>query len=273
MPPARTVRVADRGELFMRDTGGDGPIVMLLHGWLASADLNWLGVYGPLADAGYRVLAIDHRGHGRGMRTLQPFRLVDCAGDAAAALRSLDASPAIVVGYSMGGAIAQLIARDHPDVVGGLVLSGTAQHWKDRAAQRMFRRMAAFGLMLSLAPEATWRWGFRRIGLRPSPATLWAQSELMRHSARDVAEAGRELGRFDSRPWLRPPAAPAMVVLTSRDSAVAPRRQRELAEALGARVFEAPVDHLQMIARARDYNPALLEALAAVREAAGVRVA
>ncbi|MFZ0043916.1 MAG: hypothetical protein WAK93_21580, partial [Solirubrobacteraceae bacterium] len=56
-PPARTVVVPDRGEFFVRDTGGDGPTVMLLHGWLVSADLNWHGAYAALADAGYRVLA------------------------------------------------------------------------------------------------------------------------------------------------------------------------------------------------------------------------
>ena len=62
MPPARTLRIPDRGELFMRDTGGEGPAVMLLHGWMADADLNWCGAYADLAAAGYRVLAIDHRG-------------------------------------------------------------------------------------------------------------------------------------------------------------------------------------------------------------------
>ena len=49
MPPARTVRVPDRGEFFMRDTGGDGTVVMLLHGWIATADLNWWAAYGDLA--------------------------------------------------------------------------------------------------------------------------------------------------------------------------------------------------------------------------------
>src|ERR1700736_980314 len=131
MPPARTVAVRGRGEFFLRDTGGDGPVVMLLHGWMASADLNWSRAYGDLIRAGYRVLAIDHRGHGRGLRALTPFRLADCAADAAAVLRELDAAPATVVGYSMGGAIAQLVARDHPDVVSGLILSGTAMEWKD----------------------------------------------------------------------------------------------------------------------------------------------
>ena len=73
LPPARTVTVSGRGEMFLRDTGGDGLPVMLLHGWIATADLNWVGAYGALSGAGYRVLAIDHRGHGRGLRPLDPL--------------------------------------------------------------------------------------------------------------------------------------------------------------------------------------------------------
>jgi 3-oxoadipate enol-lactonase len=265
MPPARTLVAPGRGELFLRDTGGAGPVVMLLHGWLASADLNWWSAYADLRQAGYRVLAIDHRGHGRGIRGLGPFRLVDCADDAAAALRELDAAPALVVGYSMGGAIAQLVARDHPDVVSGLVLSATAQHWQDRETRRYWRAMGALGLALSLAPLATWRWGFRRVDMPESERTAWLLSELTRHSARDVAEAGRELGRFDSRPWLRPLPFPTAFVLTSNDEAVSPAKQRELAAALEAQVFEAPIRHMEVVSRPRDYNPALLEALATVR--------
>lgn len=271
MPPARTLNVPGRGEVFLRDTGGDGPVVMLLHGWMATADLNWAGAYGDLVDAGYRVLAIDHRGHGRGLRPLVPFSLVDCAADAAAALRRLDLAPAIIVGYSMGGAVAQLVARDHPDVVCGLVLSGTAQHWQDPRTRRAWKAMGAFGLLLTLAPVRTWRSGFRRIGLRESHQTIWFQSELMRHSARDIAQAGRELGRFDSRPWLDAIRAPSAVVITTRDDAVSPSRQRELATALRAQVFEAPLEHLEIVSHAKVYNPALLAALAAL--APGARVA
>jgi pimeloyl-ACP methyl ester carboxylesterase len=272
LPPARTLIAPGRGELFLRDsaaihppTHSDGPVVLLLHGWLASADLNWVGAYGDLIAAGYRVLAIDHRGHGRGLRPLVPFRLTDCAGDAAAALRELDVAPAIVVGYSMGGAIAQLVARDHPDVTAGLILSGTAQHWQDPETRRAFKALGLVGLALSLAPRATWRAGFRRVGMRDSPETSWAMSEMMRHSIPDVVEAGRELGRFDSRPWLRPLSIPSAVVLTSRDDAVPPSRQRQLASALQTRVFEAPISHLEIATRGEVYNPVLLEALEFVR--------
>jgi pimeloyl-ACP methyl ester carboxylesterase len=270
MPPARTVRVADRGEFFIRDSGGEGPAVMLLHGWIASADLNWVGAYGALIGAGYRVLAIDHRGHGRGLRPLVPFRLVDCAADAAAVLRELDLAPALVVGYSMGGAIAQLVARDHPDVVRGLVLSGTAQHWKDPPTQRAFKAFGVFGLALSVAPRRAWRRGLRRVGFGETPEAVWLQSEVMRHSARDLVEAGRELGRFDSRPWLGAIGAPSAVVLTTKDDLVSPGKQRELAAAAGAEVFEAHVTHLQVTSRPEAYNGPLLEALAALGSRQGV---
>ena len=273
LPAARTVLVAGRGEMFIRDTGGDGPAVMLLHGWIASADLNWIGAYRDLANAGYRVLAIDHRGHGRGLRGLVPFTLADCAADAAGVLRTLGLSPATVVGYSMGGAIAQLVARDHADVVSGLVLSGTAQHWQDPETRRVWKAMGAFGLSLALAPRVTFRRGFRKLGLPDSPATAWLESELMRHSPRDIAEAGRELSRFDSRPWANAIDTPAAVVITTRDTAVSPRKQRELASALGAAVFEAPTGHMDIATKAEVYNPVLLAAIAAVGPDRGMKAA
>jgi pimeloyl-ACP methyl ester carboxylesterase len=265
MPTPHTVRVPGRGEFFVRDTGGDGPPVMLLHGWMASADLNWWAVYGDLVQAGYRVLAIDHRGHGRGLRPLERFRLADCAADVAAVLTALGAAPAVVVGYSMGGAIAQLMARDHADVVSGLVLSGTSQHWQDPQARRYFKTMLFLGLMISVFPKLFWRFGLWQMGLREGEQTIWVHSELMRHSARDIAEAGRELGRFDSRPWLSSVALPTAVVVTTRDELVPVRNQRALAEAARARVFEAPVTHLEIGSHVENYDPQLIEAIACVR--------
>ncbi len=264
MPPARTVRVPDRGEFFLRDTGGVGPPVMLLHGWMASADLNWAGAYGALQEAGYRVLAIDHRGHGRGLRPIVPFQLADCAADAAGVLRELGAIPAVVVGYSMGGAIAQLMARDHPEVAAGIVLSGTAQHWQDPRTRRSFRAMGGLGLALSLAPRTLWRAGFKRAGIQNSEHASWLHSELLRHSGRDIAEAGRELGRFDSRPWLGAVEPEVSVVITTQDDLVPVFKQRQLAAAAGGPVREAACNHMEVVWRADVFNPPLLEAIGAL---------
>jgi 3-oxoadipate enol-lactonase len=273
LPPARTVHVPGRGEFFLRDTGGTGPTVLLLHGWLASADLNWCAQFADLARAGYRVLSPDHRGHGRGLRSMAPFRLADCAADAAGVLRELGAAPAVVVGYSMGGAISQLVARDHSDVVGGLILSATATDWKDERSQRSFKLMGAWGLLLTVAPRLTWRAGLKRIGVEESERTAWVLGELMRHSATDMAEAGRELGRFDSRPWLADVDVAAAVLITTRDDVVSPRKQRELVDPLRAEVFEAPINHLDVITGAHEYNPPLLQAITAVSDREGVKAA
>jgi hypothetical protein len=66
---------------------------------------------------------------------------------------------------------------------------------------------------------------------------------------------------------------PAAVVVTSKDSAVSPRKQRELAGALHASLFEAPIDHLEVTTRGDLYNGPLLEAIRSVevRDRAGVR--
>jgi hypothetical protein len=106
--------------------------------------------------------------------------------------------------------------------------------------------------------------GFRRSGFKNSERTVWLQSELMRHSARDIAEAGRELGRFDSRPWLGSVRPPVAVLITTRDELVSPFRQQQLAQAAGGPVFEVGLTHMELVLRAREYNPRLLEAIASV---------
>src|SRR6516162_2873861 len=90
LPPGRVINLPGRGEVFVRDSGGmsGSPIVLLLHGWTASADLNFFPAYASLAES-YRVIALDLRGHGRGMRSMEQFSLEDCADDAAALLEQL----------------------------------------------------------------------------------------------------------------------------------------------------------------------------------------
>ena len=68
------------------------PSLVLLHGWTATADLNWYACFAPLAEH-FRVVAIDHRGHGRGLRSAEPFRLEQCADDVAALARELEHRP------------------------------------------------------------------------------------------------------------------------------------------------------------------------------------
>ena len=127
LPPGAALHLPGRGTTFVRTLDGPpgAPTVLLMHGWTASADLNWFQCYRPLAEH-YRVVALDHRGHGRGIRSRRVFRLEDCADDAVAVCDVLGIDQFIPVGYSMGGPIAQLTWRRHRRRVAGLVLCATA---------------------------------------------------------------------------------------------------------------------------------------------------
>ncbi|MBW2629282.1 MAG: alpha/beta fold hydrolase [Deltaproteobacteria bacterium] len=100
---------------------------MLLHGLAATGPLNWFTAFSDLAER-YHVVAVDHRGHGRGIPTRR-FRLKDCADDVVAVADALGIRKFIAVGYSMGGPIAKLCWSRHPERVRGLVLCATARHF------------------------------------------------------------------------------------------------------------------------------------------------
>ena len=141
-----TVNLPGRGTTFVRDLAGPpgAPVVVLLHGLAATADLNWSGCYATLG-AHFRVVALDNRGHGRGIRARGRFRLADCADDVAAVADVLGLRTFVVVGYSMGGPIAQLVWHRHPDRVDGLVLCATSRNFRGHPRERLMFERAGRG--------------------------------------------------------------------------------------------------------------------------------
>ena len=134
-PPVETAMPAAQSRTFESFDGttisyldlGEGPVVLLLHGFTANADLNWVrpGVAQKIADAGYRVIAPDLRGHGASPVPDDPANWPRdaIARDQVALMKHLQAEPFAVVGYSMGAISAlryQLLSR----ASGRLVLGG-----------------------------------------------------------------------------------------------------------------------------------------------------
>jgi pimeloyl-ACP methyl ester carboxylesterase len=145
LPGGRYLDLEGRGTTFYRRVEGPAgaPTVLLLHGWTATSALNWYSSFGPLGER-YGVVAIDHRGHGHGIRSDEPFTLEDCADDAAALVEALGLGPVIAVGYSMGGPIAQLLWRRHRELVAGLGRAGPAAPPGHRpGARQPLRRLRA----------------------------------------------------------------------------------------------------------------------------------
>lgn len=271
LPPGRVVTLPGRGDVFVRDMPGpdDRPPLLLLHGWLASAELNWFGTFERF-EGERRVVAIDHRGHGRGMHPVDPFRLVDCADDAAALVEVLGLGQVVVVGFSMGGPIGLLLASRHPHVAAGIVPASTAaifnETWPERLRWR-FLRLLELGVRLGAGDRLVARlavdWG--DVDERFAPHTSWLAGEFSRTVPRALREAGAELSRFDARPWAARLGIPAAMVVTGRDSLVPVHRQRALATSLAAAEIDLPdADHDVPITSVARFGAAIHEAVALV---------
>lgn len=251
LPPGRTMVLPGRGEVFYRHhqhSDPTAPTLLLLHGWTASADLQFFTAYEALAEH-FSFVAIDHRGHGRGIRSPYRFELTDAADDAALLVQALGIDQVTVVGYSMGGPITLLLTQRHPALVHGIVVQATALEWRAKWYERLeWRTVHVMGPILRSGVFPRWmRWGIRRL-LGPNHPLQryvpWLAGELTRNDTFSLVHAGQSLSRYDARVFATALGKPAASLVATRDRLVKPRKQRALADALNAFVVELPDDHL-----------------------------
>ena len=268
LPPARTVDLPG-GPVELREVVGPpgAAAVFLLHGWTATADLNFFRCYAPLGQH-HRVLAFDHRGHGTGLRGRRAFRLEDCADDVVAMADALGLDQFVAFGYSMGGAVAQLLAQRHRERLAGLVLVATASHFKAFRNERLsFLGLSGLAALARLTPAQARRWLTDQLYRQRKTGTWepWAVQETAEHDWRMVLEAGRAIGRFRADAWLGELDVPTAVIVTMKDEVVPVRRQIALFEAIPTAVaFRVDAGHDAAVAAPDRFVPASLAAIASV---------
>jgi pimeloyl-ACP methyl ester carboxylesterase len=270
LPLGRSVELPRRGTTFVREVEGpsNAPTLLLLHGWIASAGLNWYQVFEPLSQH-FNLVAPDLRGHARGLRARRIFRLADCADDCAATVESLGTGPVIAVGYSMGGPIAQLMWRRHRDLVDGMVLCATTAGFMPNKPVRLAYQSALlasvsaarFGMLTRLLPRIP------AVNLTPQSLPGWAASEMQRHDWRMILEAGHSISTYHA-PWIDEVDVPTSIVCTTEDRGVRPDLQLATAEAIrGATVHRIADGHLACA------NPAFADPLLAACSDVASRIA
>ncbi len=113
----------------------EGDPILLIHGFASNHVVNWVNTLWvkTLLHAGYRVIALDNRGHGQSDKPhdIASYHTMRMAEDAGALLEHLNIKRADVMGYSMGARITAFLASSRPDLVRSAILGGLGIHLVD----------------------------------------------------------------------------------------------------------------------------------------------
>jgi pimeloyl-ACP methyl ester carboxylesterase len=146
----------DGVRLALEDFGGAGPPVLLLHG-LAGHTLEWAHTGQYLTDR-HRVLALALRGHGGSERTPGDVSPEAHVADVAFVIDELGLARAAVVGHSLGGVIALLVAAEHPELIRALVIADACPqrpHKREVGVAKVRHALARWPVPFASREEAT----------------------------------------------------------------------------------------------------------------------
>jgi pimeloyl-ACP methyl ester carboxylesterase len=249
-------------EFQVRETGlSDAPPVVLIHGWVYDSIETFSRLVPFLIDR-FRVVMIDQRNYGGSSRLYEDYEIETVADEVAAVLDVLDVRQATVVGYSMGGMVAQSLARRHPGHVRRAVYAATAafpmrRPGLDAVAMVLLRILWKLG---NLEGARISRAVLRNAGAFGPEHDRWMWDVML---ARDVElnmRALRAVKRFDSRKWIAQVSSPTLVVIPTRDQVIRPRLQYELAGLLeDPTILELDARHEAIFTHAAQIADAIVE--------------
>ena len=240
---------------------GQGPTVLFLHG-LGSAAADWQLQF-PVFAPRYRVLAPDLRAHGQSEAGAMFWAIQDLADEVAELLEKLQAGPAHVVGLSLGGCVAQVLAVRRTALVRSVTLVNTFGRLRPagwRGARRMLQRL----WLLCFAPMAA-NAAFIAAGLFPKPEQAAfraaALARLSQNPRRTYFAGVRAVLAFDVRAQLPALRCPTLVVAGDRDTTVALSAKEELYRLIpGAKlVIVADSGHATPYDQAEFFNRTVME--------------
>lgn len=233
---------------------GEGAPVLLVHG-LGYTRQGW----GPLRDLlarRYRVLSYDNRGIGESEIAPGPYSVAELAADAADVLDAAGAQRAHVVGASLGGMVAQLLAAEQPERVERLVLVGTTPGGAG-AYPLPQQTLALMAEAPSLPPDVALR-RFVENALAPgSPLVDEVFAYRQRHPPDPAGWAAQAAAgaAWDADGRLGRIAAPTLVLAGTADAVVDPRNAQLLVDAIPGAKLELIDDagHLPFWERAEEF--------------------
>jgi len=238
-----------------QETEEELPVVICIHG-AGGSHLSWPPELRRLAGA--RVLVLDLPGHGRstgaGRQTIDEYVALLLAF-----IDSLQLSPAIIMGHSMGGAIAQQMTLAHPDRVRGLVLLGSGARL--RVAPAILQ-----GILddFESAIEIICEWAYGPD--TPDDLTLSGRQMMAQTSPQVMHGDFLACDTFDIMPRLNEIDAPTLVITGSADRLTPPKYANTLAENIPAAklVLVENAGHMVMLERPQEVASAVARFLSSL---------
>ncbi|MFC4427596.1 alpha/beta fold hydrolase [Deinococcus navajonensis] len=244
---------------------GTGTPMLLLHGYPLSGEL-FARNRDALANAGYRVITIDHRGYGQSTAPASdPGSLQTYASDALAVMDQLNVPKAIIGGMSMGGPIAFEMWRTAPQRFLGMILIDTIANPAGIVEQHIWKGMATkaatFGPQ-SLAPELLkdMLTGQTRMN-RPADAAFLTTIVKQATVAADVAGANVLANRPDSLPTLKTITVPTLILEGVEDTVYPPEFSMKMMQNIaGSKLVLIPgAAHAAIFEKASAANQAIID--------------
>jgi formyl-CoA transferase len=207
----------------------------------------------------WRVIRIDLRGHGRSPSLAAGAGLDTHVADIRAAIEAHCRRPAILLGVSFGGMLAQLVALADPQIVAGLVLCGCPPRIAPENRPMMRERALAAerdGMEAIVAPTIE-RWFTPSFAADPWVTRV--RNRLLTDDRAAWSASWHAIGTFDALPRLGEIAVPTLVVAGERDAATPLAASEALAQAIrGARLVKLPgAPHMMQLERPDDFNAAV----------------
>lgn len=232
----RFVTMPDGANISTMSTG-HGPTIVCVHGLTANRH-DWGPIAPALLDAGYRVVAIEQRGHGDSTAGTAGYGSAQLGRDLAVVFEELDIEAAAVVGHSMGAMAIMAFAADNPSAfaqrVDAMVLIATSASLQTRR-HGVALRAGGIAIPEALVPESERLRLAAGLGVFGAAPSLHMVDEVIRQfemCPEDVrTEATAALTEHDVRGRLRG-AIPALVIGGSRDLLISSTQVSALAEEL-----------------------------------------
>jgi len=250
--------VTVNGARLYYEVEGAGRTVLLLHA--VGVDLTCWDAQLAALTPRYRVLRVDLRGHGRSDIPPPPYTLQGSAADMHALLHQLQLAPAHVVGLSMGGMVAQVLALEYPDDLSALVLADTNSTLpRDVRPAIAERGEAALRSGMAGVVDTTLERWFTP-GFMGSDVVARCRRRLLTTNVQGWAATWRAISEVDTHPRLGELRVPTLVMTGEADvSAPAARAQAMAAAIPGAQLYIVPgAPHMAPLERPDLFNAALL---------------